>query len=52
MIARNVKAFLEELGPGILLVAAAKGRSVTEIQEAVAAGLTAVGENYVQEAQK
>ena len=34
------------------LVAAAKTRTVAEIQEAIEAGIKIVGENYVQEAQK
>ncbi len=49
-IADNVKAILAELPPGVGLVAAAKTRTPAEILEALDAGVTAIGENYVQEA--
>ncbi len=49
-ITSNVKAILAELPPGVELVAAAKTRSAAEILEAVDAGVTIIGENYVQEA--
>jgi hypothetical protein len=51
MIADNVKAILAELPPGVELVAAAKARTAAEILEAVEAGVTIIGENYVQEAE-
>src|SRR3989338_5870370 len=35
---------------GITLVAATKGRTVEEINQALSAGITVIGENYVQEA--
>ena len=50
-IRENVKMLLEELGPGVTLVAAAKSRTAAEVLEAVDAGISIVGENYVQEAQ-
>ncbi len=50
MIGENVKRILKELPPAVLLVAATKDRGVNEIEEAVAAGVTTVGENYVQDA--
>jgi PLP dependent protein len=49
-IAENVKAILAELPPGVEIVAAAKTRTADEILEAVDAGVTMIGENYVQEA--
>lgn len=49
-IADNVKAILAELPPGVELVAAAKTRTPAEILEALDAGVTTIGENYVQEA--
>ena len=49
-ITSNVKAILAELPPEVELVAAAKTRSAAEILEAVDAGITIVGENYVREA--
>jgi pyridoxal phosphate enzyme (YggS family) len=51
MIFENVRRLLEELPPGVTLVAAAKGRSPEEILEAVEAGVEVIGENYVQEAE-
>ena len=51
MITENVKNLLEELPPDVQLVAAAKTRTVDEVREAVDAGITIIGENYVQEAQ-
>jgi len=35
---------------GVTLVAATKGRTIEEIHEAISAGITIIGENYVQEA--
>jgi pyridoxal phosphate enzyme (YggS family) len=49
-IASNVQQILAELPAGVKLVAAAKTRTPTEILEAIDAGVTIVGENYVQEA--
>ena len=52
MIQDNVKKILEELPPGVQLVAAAKTRTPMEIAQAVDAGVRFIGENYVQEAQE
>ncbi len=41
----------ETLPEGVLLVAAAKGRSVAEVETAIRAGVTVFGHNYVQEAE-
>jgi pyridoxal phosphate enzyme (YggS family) len=49
-IQQNVKRILNELPEGVELEAAAKTREPREILEAIAAGITIVGENYVQEA--
>lgn len=51
MITENVKSLLDELPPGVSVVAAAKSRTPAEILEAIEAGISVVGENYVQEAQ-
>ncbi|MDD3088884.1 MAG: YggS family pyridoxal phosphate-dependent enzyme [Candidatus Omnitrophica bacterium] len=51
-IKKNVKTLLEELPPGIDVVAAAKTRTAAEIKEALDAGVRIIGENYVQEAEK
>ena len=52
VIQENVCHFLETLPQGVTLVAAAKSRSPTEIEEAIRAGVTSVGHNYVQEAER
>jgi pyridoxal phosphate enzyme (YggS family) len=52
MITENVKKILSELPEGVELVAAAKTRTPEEILQAAEAGVSIVGENYVQEAQK
>lgn len=49
-IHENVQQILAELPPGVLLVAAAKGRTPREISQAIEAGVPIIGENYVQEA--
>jgi pyridoxal phosphate enzyme (YggS family) len=50
-IARNVRQVLDELPEGVALVAAAKTRTPGEILEAIDAGVSIIGENYVQEAE-
>jgi pyridoxal phosphate enzyme (YggS family) len=50
MIREDVKRLLRELPEGVTLLAAAKERSAEEISEAIRAGITVIGENYVQEA--
>ncbi len=52
MIKENIKKILEELPAGVELVAAAKTRTVAEILKAIQAGLTIIGHNYVQEAER
>jgi pyridoxal phosphate enzyme (YggS family) len=49
-IKQNIKQLMSELPDGVQLVAAAKTREPREILEAIAAGVTIIGENYVQEA--
>lgn len=51
MIAENVKALLAEIPQGVELVAAAKGRSASEVLEAIQAGVRIIGDNYLQEAE-
>jgi pyridoxal phosphate enzyme (YggS family) len=48
----NVIQILSELPAGVELVAAAKTREPREIREAIEAGVSIVGENYVQEAER
>ncbi len=47
----NVHRILDELGPNVKLVAAVKGRTAAEVEEAIQAGVTVIGHNYVQEAE-
>jgi hypothetical protein len=50
VISQNVQKLLRELPPGVQLLAAVKTRTPAEITESVQAGITALGENYIQEA--
>ena len=50
-IAKNVRLVLAGLPPGVELVAAAKTRTPEEIGEAIDAGISIIGENYIQEAE-
>jgi len=52
MIKENVKRLLSELPEGVTLLAAGKERTADEISEAIRAGITIIGENYLQDAQK
>ena len=51
-ITQNVNNILHELPPNVQLLAAGKSRNPREVEEAVAAGIKIIGENYVQEAEK
>jgi len=51
-IKEKVEWILKELPDGVILIAATKGRSIEEINEAIEAGIKIIGENYVQEAEK
>jgi len=51
MITENVCSILAELPAGVELVAAAKTRTPREITEAIEAGVSIIGENFVQEAE-
>ena len=51
-IKENVKRLLKEMPEGVILVAATKTRSAEEIKAAIEAGITVIGENYVQEAEE
>ena len=52
MIKENAESMLAELPHGVELVAAAKARTPEEILDAVQAGISVIGENYVQEAKR
>ncbi len=51
-IEKQCRAVLERIPPHVTLVAAAKTRSVEEIQAAARAGITDFGHNYLQEAER
>ena len=51
-ISENVHRLLQELPPGVQLVAAVKTRTPEEIMQAIQAGIRILGENYVQEAEQ
>jgi pyridoxal phosphate enzyme (YggS family) len=51
-ITQNVNNILHELPSNVQLLAAGKSRSPKEVKEAVTAGITIIGENYVQECEK
>ncbi len=48
-ITQNVNDILRTLPPGVTLEAAAKTRGIAEVREAIDAGVTVIGENYLQE---
>jgi len=52
LIRRNVATLLAEIPVGVEVVAAAKSRTPEEVLEAVQAGITIIGENYVKEAKE
>jgi PLP dependent protein len=52
MIRENANKILKSLPEGVSLVAAAKQRSASEIEEAISAGVSIIGENYIQEARR
>ena len=49
-IAEAVEGLLKTIPPDVTLVAAAKGRTIEEVEAAIQAGVAHVGHNYVQEA--
>ena len=51
-IAENYRRIRDELPEHVTIVAAAKTRSPEEIAQAIEAGVTIIGENYVQEAEE
>lgn len=51
-IKNNILSIKKEISPDIVLVAAAKARSIEEITQAIKAGISIIGENYVHEAEE
>jgi PLP dependent protein len=52
MIKKNIFEILSSLPKGVQLVAAAKTRTLEEVEEAVEAGIAILGYNYLQEAEE
>ena len=50
VISESVRRILETIPPEVVLVAAAKTRTLEEVEAAIQAGVTHIGYNYVQEA--
>ena len=50
-ITDSVKKLLAQVPDGVRIVAAAKGKAAADINEALEAGITIIGENYLQEAE-
>ncbi|MBN1635676.1 MAG: YggS family pyridoxal phosphate-dependent enzyme [Deltaproteobacteria bacterium] len=51
-IQQNVGQILSEIPANVKVVAAAKSRTSAEVREVIEAGITIIGENYLQESQK
>jgi pyridoxal phosphate enzyme (YggS family) len=51
-IKENVRNIIRELPEDVILVAAVKGKKSQELVEAVNAGVSVIGENYLQEAEE
>ena len=51
-IKENIRRILKQIPKNVVLVAATKGRSVAEINEAIDAGITIIGESYIQDAKR
>ncbi len=52
MIKDSVERLLKDLPANVQLVGAAKTRTFEEIKDAIAGGLSIIGQNYIQEAEK
>ncbi|MGB9642322.1 MAG: alanine racemase, partial [Candidatus Ratteibacteria bacterium] len=52
MIRENIEKIMKEVPQDVVIVAATKTRSVEEIKQAIECGITHIGENYIQEAEK
>lgn len=51
LVKDNTERILRQLPPGVQLVIAGKGRSVSELLEAIDGGAKIIGENYVRDAE-
>src|SRR3989344_7406486 len=51
-ISDNARTIISTIPSSVTLVAATKNRTLEEIKQAIDAGITIIGENYVQEAEE
>ncbi len=52
MISKNIQAIRTKISPNVKLIVVTKNRTVAQIEEAISAGVTIIGENRIQEAQE
>jgi pyridoxal phosphate enzyme (YggS family) len=50
-VRQSVRHILDNIPSDVIVVAAAKGRTLTEVEAVIQAGVTHIGHNYVQDAQ-
>jgi hypothetical protein len=48
-VRENILKILSEIPKHVIVVAAAKSKTIQDVEEAIAAGITIIGENYLQE---
>ncbi|MBE9474441.1 MAG: YggS family pyridoxal phosphate-dependent enzyme [Chloroflexi bacterium] len=51
LVEQSVRHILDNVPTDVIVVAAAKGRTLTEVEAVIEAGITHIGHNYIQEAQ-
>ena len=51
LVEQSVRHILDSVPSNVIVVAAAKGRTLTELEAVIEAGITHIGHNYVQDAQ-
>ena len=51
LVEQSVRHILDNVPSDVIVVAAAKGRTLTEVEAVIEAGITHIGHNYIQEAQ-
>jgi hypothetical protein len=52
IVSENVRMLLKAIPQNVIVVAAVKGRTIEEVQEAIESGIKYIGENYLQDAEK
>lgn len=51
LVEQSVRHILDNVPTDVIVVAAAKGRTLTEVEAVIEAGITHIGHNYIQDAQ-